>query len=603
MGNPLLLITHGSRERSSARQRLPGDLRRLRVPIPVHLPPVEAVFVMLRRLRAPLITLVVIVAVAVAGLALIPGQDGQGNPTRMSVFDAFYVISYTATTIGFGEIPYPFTTGQRMWVTASIYASVVGWAFVLGTLLRAAHDDSLRQVVRTQAVARRVRRLREPFVLIAGYGQAGRLVAQGLDAGGRRVVVIDRDPARTQAVEVSTSRQEVIAVCGDAADPAVLGLAGLGHPRCEAVLPLTDDDQANLAVVMTVQMLRPSLPVVARCGDRRLAQRMQHFAVETVINPFDRFGAYLVLAVQHPVVFRLIGWLLSSLGTALPPQRTGLSAGRWVVCADGQFGTEMTADLQSAGLDAHLLPSTGGQLPDLDDAHLPLVQQAVGFIAGTDNDLANLAVAAKARLANPQLFVGVRQQTHRLTSLLEAFDPDAVFVPTELVAREALARVITPRFWGFIDYAMNGDDRWAQPVLDAIVATCGQNSPATTRVRLTLRQAPAVVRWLRAGRPFTVQDLLRHPDQRDQQVSALAVVLQRRDQPPSYLPSPDTAVHEGDELVLLTCGTAEDVVESVLFYDTAVEYVVTGTVAHATWLLRAVANQRRRQRGPSGHAG
>ena len=74
------------------------------------------------------------------GLTLIPGQDAGGQPARISFFDAFYFMSYTATTIGFGEMPWPFTYGQRLWVTFSIYLSVVGWAYAIGSLLTLLQD-------------------------------------------------------------------------------------------------------------------------------------------------------------------------------------------------------------------------------------------------------------------------------------------------------------------------------------------------------------------------------------------------------------------------------------------------------------------------------
>ena len=72
------------------------------------------VFLVLRRMRLPLIALIVIFAVSVLGLSLIPGQDDAGRPDRMSLFDSFYFMSYTATTIGFGELPSEFTAAQRM---------------------------------------------------------------------------------------------------------------------------------------------------------------------------------------------------------------------------------------------------------------------------------------------------------------------------------------------------------------------------------------------------------------------------------------------------------------------------------------------------------
>src|SRR5687768_9083977 len=144
------------------------------------------IFLILRRMRAPLIVLIVIFSVSVLGLTVIPAQDAEGKPWQMGFFDAFYVMSYTATTIGFGEIPYPFTYNQRMWVTISIYLTVIGWAYAIGSLLTLVQDRAFRQALALQHFTRKVARLREPFVLIAGYGRTGELLGHSIDALGRR---------------------------------------------------------------------------------------------------------------------------------------------------------------------------------------------------------------------------------------------------------------------------------------------------------------------------------------------------------------------------------------------------------------------------------
>ena len=101
-------------------------------------------------------------------------------------------MSYTATTIGFGELPWPFTPAQRLWVTFSIYLSVVGWAYAIGSLLTLLQDRAFRQAAGPAAVHPQGRpRLREPFLLLAGYGRAGELLAKDFDALGQQLVVID----------------------------------------------------------------------------------------------------------------------------------------------------------------------------------------------------------------------------------------------------------------------------------------------------------------------------------------------------------------------------------------------------------------------------
>src|ERR671920_7081 len=174
--------------------------------------------------RAPLIVLIAIFAVSVLGLTLIPGQDAEGRPFDMGFFDAIYVMSYTATTIGFGEIPYPFTYNQRMWVTISIYLTVVGWAYAIGSLLALVQERSFRNALALQHFSRKVRRLR---------------------------------------------------------------VAGLGHPFCEGLLALTNDDEANLAATQAAALLRPDLPVIVRTVSPTMHDRMSAFGTPTVVNPFD----------------------------------------------------------------------------------------------------------------------------------------------------------------------------------------------------------------------------------------------------------------------------------------------------------------------------
>ena len=111
----------------------------------------------------------------------------------MGFFDAFYVMSYTASTIGFGEIPYPFTYNQRMWVTISIYLTVIGWAYAIGSLLALLQDRAFRQALALQhftpqggPAARAVpadRRVRAD----RGAARATRSTRSG-----RRFVVLDR---------------------------------------------------------------------------------------------------------------------------------------------------------------------------------------------------------------------------------------------------------------------------------------------------------------------------------------------------------------------------------------------------------------------------
>ena len=329
--------------------------RRWRVPTVSSSQASATIFLVLRRMRAPLIVLIVIFAVGTLGLTLIPGQDAAGRPWRMGFFDAFYVMSYTASTIGFGEIPYAFTYNQRMWVTISIYLTVVGWAYAIGSLLALVQERSFRQALALQHFTRKVRRLGEPFLLIAGYGQTGQLLARSLDALGRRFVVIDGDSGRIDDLYLDSYHADVPGLVGDAGDPGHLAVAGLGHPHCEGVLAITDNDEANLAVTQAAALLRPDLPVITRTVSPAMAARMQVFGSPTVVNPFDRFGDHLRIALRAPASYQLLTWLESGPGAPLPKRGEPPSGGHWIVCGYGRFGREVTHDLRAEGYDVTIV--------------------------------------------------------------------------------------------------------------------------------------------------------------------------------------------------------------------------------------------------------
>jgi Trk K+ transport system NAD-binding subunit len=541
----------------------------------------ETVFLVLRRMRAPLIVLIAIFAVSVLGLTLIPGVDAQGRPWRMGFFDAFYVMSYTATTIGFGELPYDWTYNQRMWITVCIYLTVVGWAYAIGSLLALLQDRSFRSARALQRFRRTVDRLAEPFVLVAGYGRAGEVLGHALDALGRRFVVLDLDEERVDAVELDAFHADVPALAADARDPGRLAVAGLGHPCCEAVVALTDDDEVNLSVVMTANLLQPDVPVVARATSRRMQERMGAFGSPSVVNPFDRFGDHLRLALHSPAGYQLMSWLESGPGAELPERGRPPREGRWVVCGHGRLAREITADLHAEGIDVSVVE------PELDDEQEADLADAVGFVAGTDNDTTNLSLVAAARRINGPLFVAARQNRPESAPLFAAMEIDALLVPTEVVAHEVYARLATPLLWRFVRELPERDDDWAAGIVDRLVHLCGRHLQALWKVRLTAGDAPALRRWL-AGGEARLGDLLRDPETREDPLHAVALLV-LRDGEATLAPADDFVLQDGDELLLAGRPSARRALSTVLFVDAALEYVVSGRRVPESWIWRRLS--------------
>jgi Trk K+ transport system NAD-binding subunit len=592
MGNPILVFW----QHVLGRRDDGGRSRRAAFRVAAHSAAQASatIFLILRRMRAPLIVLIVIFSVSVLGLTVIPGEDAEGDPVRMGFFDAFYVMSYTATTIGFGEIPFPFTYNQRMWVTISIYLTVIGWAYAIGSLLSLLQDRAFRSALALQHFSRKVSRLREPFLLIAGYGRTGELLGHSFDALGRRFVVLDRDAERIEGLELDSYYADVPGLTADARDPGHLAVAGLGHACCEAVVALTDDEEANLAIVMAAALLRPELPVIARVTSRTIAERMQAFGSPATVDPFDRFGDHLRLALRAPASYQLMTWLESGPGAPLPARGSPPRSGRWIVCGYGRLGRELTTDLRAEGLDVTVIESYQA---DVDDAHLLVgdgsdpwvlaqadLDRAVGLVAGTDNDTTNLSLVAAARRSNPDLFLAARQNRAASAPLFAAMEIDALLVPTEVVAHEVYAQLSTPLLWRFLrDMPAMGDD-WAAAIIDRLEQLCGTHLQTLWKVRLTPQEAPGLGSWLTSGEARLGQ-LMRNPEDRDERLHAI-VLLVLRGREAVLAPAEDFVLRPDDELLLVGWSAARRALDTILLVHGVLEYVVTGRRVPSSWVWR-----------------
>ncbi|RMB60220.1 potassium channel family protein [Tessaracoccus antarcticus] len=561
----------------------------------------STIFLIMRRMRAPLITLIVILSVSVVGLSLIPGVDGEGRRAFISLFQAFYFMSFTAATIGFSELPWPFTAGQRLWVIFSIYLSVIGWAYALGSLLSLIQDKSLRHALAMGHFTRKVARMRTPFLLLAGYGRAGELLVKDFDALGQQVVVIDTSQDRIDALDVASFRADVPGLVGDAANPYYLRASGLDHPCCTGVLALTGDDETNLAVTMAAVLTRPDVPVISRTISRATAERMQAFDTVTVVNPFDRFGDHLRLALNAASCYRLLVWLEAGPGAKVPELVQPPVDGHWVVCGYGRFGREVTADLRDAGLDVVVVdgaddvdPAPGlvvGDASDPDILASARVASAVGLMAATDNDTYNLSILASAKRLNPGMFLAARQNRQTSAALFEAIEVDSLMVPNEVIAHEVYAQISTPLLWRFIQEMPGRGDGCASDLVERLMDNCGTRLPSLWRISLQPGEAPALLHWLAEG-DVTLGDLLRSPEDRDQQLKVVPLMLLRGDQA-MLAPRSSTVLARGDQLLCAGHVAERRELHATLQDDSVAAYVIVNERLPSTWVWRALFGRRR----------
>jgi len=561
----------------------------------------SAFFLVLRRMRAPIIVLIVIYGIAVIGLTLVPGVNADGQPAPpLSFFHAFYFISYTATTIGFGEIPNAFSDAQRLWVTVCIYLTVVGWSYSVVTLIALLQDKSFQNTLTTNRFARRVRLLKEPFYLICGCGETGSLIAHNLDRINQAFVVIEKDELRVQELDLQDFKSDTPALAADAQLPDNLLLAGLKHPKCRGVLAVTNDEQSNLAIAIAVRLLNPDIPVIARARSPSVKANMASFGTDHIINPFERFADHLSLAVAAPERFRLIELLTSLPETPIPePHRP--PAGHWILCGYGHFGQALADRLQPTGITLTIVdPGAAGADQSItgDGTEAKTLRQAgidkaSGIIAGSDNDVNNLSIAVTAAELKPSLFVVLRQNHNANTPLFEAYHADFAMVPSRIVAQECIAILTTPLLARFLVKVRNQDEDWSGQLVGRLQGLCDGLTPTVWGIRLNISEAPAAWQALMHATPFRLGDVLLDGTDRSRRLDLVVLMVDRADDC-HLLPDDDFRLAAGDHLLLASPLSVLRNLKFSLQNANELDYVLDGEETSGTWLGRYL-NSRRAQ--------
>ncbi len=524
----------------------------------------------MHQMRMPIIILIMGYAISILGMVLTPGIDDQGNPWHMSFFDAFYFVSYTATTIGFGEIPYALSNAQRTWALVTIYLTVIAWFYSLGKIISLMQDPMFRKALKENQFSQQLSRIPDTFILICGFGETGHALAKALTEHNIHVVIIDDDERIVQTLPLEDFPLFIPAFKGDARDPEKLIQAGLQNKKCAAVIAVTASDEANLKIALTSKLLHPDICVVCRSELKDYESNMFSFGTEFVVNPFETFANIFAMAMHSPALHLLYDWLTGVPDTNLT-NPIYVKEGHWIICGFGRFGQELYQQLLKSDVQVTVIdPSEEKRDAFLSrpenkhndfiigtgfDAHTLTVAgtaNAVGLISGTNNDSNNLSIIMTAQDLNPELFIVARHNRQNNAKLFEATKANLIMQPNEIIARKIRTLLVSPLMIAFLNKARNQDPSWANITISRIVGALGESLPSIWTLDVNEKEARALCQVLRLGRVIRVGNLLQNPRQKEKQLAAVPLML-KRNQKQLLMPTNDIAIKSGDQI--LFCGT------------------------------------------------
>ena len=450
----------------------------------------SALWIVLHRMRTPLLVLILTYTIAIIGLVTIDGIDNNGNIYHMSIFDAFYIVTYTATTIGFGEIPFEFTYAQRIWMSMIVYATVMGWFYSIGSLITLLQDKLLIAQINEARFIKQIKSLNQSFLIVLGYNYTTSEIIKKANKEGVRTVVIERDENKINELNLENFTPTVPCLMGDVYDPQALEKAGLNSKYCKAVVALFSDDNLNLRVALTAKLLNKNVTLAIKSTTHSQAEDLRDLGVEIVENPYKIIAEQIDMALNNPQMLILEKWI-HGIGT-LKDRIIDLPKGKYVVYGFGRAGRKIHQVLVNNGIEVVFIKPISEDINTIPKDMLDIVKtdgrdekellleadimNASAIIARTSDDTLNLSILASARKVNPNIITIARESEMADLSVFENANIDLVFIPSKVLIEKTTNALIAPYSSKFLELVKKDENLdSAKNIIERIVNKIGEN--------------------------------------------------------------------------------------------------------------------------------
>ena len=521
-----------------------------------------AMWLLLPRLKTPLIALIITYSVSILGLVLIPGQEPGGGVYYLSFLDAFFVVSYTATTIGFGEIPHPFTALQKMWMLFVMYSTVIAWLYAIGSVLSVISDPGFRRLRAYQRTVGRIQAHKQPFWIVCGYGGAGNQVIRFMDQSGIRSVMIESNQTRADTAKLSDMTYDLDVLVGDASEPQTLVDAGVQSALCRGVLALTDHNQTNLTIATNTRILAPRVLVHARSESDANTRNLRSFNTDVVIDPARVAARSLTQLIRKPRAFALYHELVDPDFNQIEILNVP-DFGHWVGCAEDRLADNITEAFVRAEIPFCLVSPEVSTIADsitwvqglgteANTLRQARITEAVGIIAGTSDDGDNLSILLTAQTENERLITVARRNKPTSEPVFRQGNFHYVLREGRIIAQEMYARITTPLLHQFIGQLEVMPEALVQSIIEKLNQRLGNQSPdlAHFDISLDAEDAPGVLPFLNTASGPEVSDLLVDPGANHPNMPLICLLLVRFNGDLVPFPGEGLLLEENDRMLL-----------------------------------------------------
>lgn len=549
----------------------------------------SSLWIVLQRMRLPFVVILVTYTIAMIGLVMIPGLDAEGNTHYLSIFDAFYFVTYTATTIGFGELPFPFTYYQKIWVSVSIYFVVLGWFYSIGTLISLFQDKLFITEIAVAKFQRSVKHIEDDFVIILGYNETTREIIRRMLAAKMRMVVIEINQERADYLQLEGFVPNVPILVKNAHNPDALEDAGIKLHNCKGIISIFKDNALNLRITLASKLLNPYVNVVVKSTTPQETENLLDAGADIVDNPFLIISYQLQMALNAPSIFKLENWLYRR--DTLECKTFSIPDTNIIICGYGRLGSNLYKMLIRNNIDPTIIEIDKmkfdkgvyagvkniihGNADDSLYLETANIREAKLVIIATDNDTTNLSILSTVKKMNSSALIVARENEITDFSIFSQAKIDHLYIPQRILIQKTTNSISHPLSDKLISILPQKDEEWGQKLLVRLIKEIGIN-PLAFELNIVEEEAHEIYHYLSNPDNILTLETLKSSRRDRTQTNNVVPLLIVREEEELLLPDSDVSVRIDDKIFFACDENAIEDLEYIANNAYEFEYITLG---------------------------
>jgi voltage-gated potassium channel len=475
----------------------------------------EIFHLIISKLRFPLILLIVVYSIAMIGLVLIPTYDNNGDIYYLDFFEAFFIVIYTSTTVGFGETPFAWTNYQKFWMAFCTISTVTSWLISVGRIITIMQDPIINKEKKSYFFKRKVKNIKEPFYIVAGFGNTGQYLSQILVTHGTRVVIIEKEELVLDSCNYIDYKIGIPTMTGDISDLELLKDSGILNPYCQGLILTTNDDKSNLKAALNARILNSNLKIISRSNSYNTKKNLKSFNTDLIVSPYSLFANDINNRFNEDKKY-FIKKILTNEMLSENCDLKNLPKGNISIIGYKKFGKMLYKKINKNfknitifDLDENIklhanhthVESDGVSEEDLIKSD---ITKCKTLILTDKDDHKHLSSIITAKRINPKIFTIAVLNQEQNFQLYKKLKVDIIIRGHELMVRDIFPMISEPLLKDFFDLMIE-DEKSINYLYDTLKKI---DEPLVWSLKINQKTCPPIIEHLEKNKKLTIKDII-----------------------------------------------------------------------------------------------